>query len=190
MVMVMRGLLPLILLGGLMMLVVGALYYQPVTAQASPSATQPLQAEVEPTVAIAATWAGGGDNSTIDLGSLPADNMERSWDGGSSGEEVHTYSNVYIDLYVRASGDLQNGSNSIPLDNLKYADYGAGVSKSAFDTVYALVKEDWGIPSQSGSLTVPVDLYLTVPFATLPGLYTTTIYHAAVEANATAPTTP
>jgi len=43
---------------------------------------------------------------------------------------------------------------------------------------YVQVKSGWGLPDQFGSLTVPVDLFLTVPFATPPGLYTTTVYHA------------
>ena len=181
---------PIVFLAAMMMIIAGMVYCQPVTGQVSPSATQPLQANVTETVAITAQWAGGEDNSTINLGDLPADNMEKSWPGGSSGEEVSTYSNVAIDLYVRAAGDLANGTNTIPLDLLKYADYGASVSKASFTTSYVQVRSDWGPPAQFGSLTVPVDLFLTVPFATPPGLYTTTIYHAAVQAGGTAPTTP
>ncbi len=186
----MKNLMPFYLLAGLVMLVVGMLYYQPVNAEASPSATQTLEAEVEPTVAIAAEWAGGGNNSTIILSDLAADNMERSWSGGSGGEQVHSYSNVAIDLYVRAAGDLTNGSNTISLDLLKYADYGASVSKTSFTTEYVRVLLGWDPPSQSGRVTVPVDLFLTVPFATPPGVYTTTIYHAAVQENAEQPTSP
>ncbi|MGB4362636.1 MAG: hypothetical protein WBI71_02115 [Methanothermobacter tenebrarum] len=177
-------------MAGLVMLVVGMLYYQPVNAEASPSATQTLKAEVEPTVAIAAEWAREGNNSTIILSDLAADNMERSWPGGDDGEQVHSYSNVPIDLYVRANGDLTNDSNTISLDLLKYANYGASVPKTSFTTEYVMVLESWGPPSQGEQLTVPVDLYLTVPFATPPRVYTTIIYHAAVQENGEQPTSP
>jgi len=161
-----------------------------VFAAVSPSSTQQLQAEVEPTIAIGAFWKGGANNSTIYLLDLLADNQEYTWDGGSDGEQVRHSSNVAIDLYVRASGHLANGTNTISLSNLKYGDYDAGVSKTAFTTSYALVKENWAPPSQGSEAVIPVDLYLLVPFATPPGNYTTTIYHAAVETGGTAPSSP
>jgi hypothetical protein len=164
--------------------------FSPVFGAASPSATQQLEAEVEPTIAIGAFWANGANNSTIYLLDLLADNQEYSWDGGASGEQVKHSSNVAIDLYVRAAGDLTNGSNTIPLSNLKYADYGASVAKTAFTTSYVRVRENWPAPSQGNELTIPVDLYLLVPFATPPGNYTTTVYHAAVQTGGTAPTSP
>ncbi|MGB9845204.1 hypothetical protein [Methanothermobacter tenebrarum] len=186
----MRSFAPLFLLAAIMMSIVGMAYYQPVTAQASESTTQTLQANVSDTIAITATWAGT-ENGTINLGNVPADNFERSWEGGDTAEQVHTYSNVAIDLYVRAAGDLTKGADKIALDNLKYDGYANDtLQKTAFDTTYALVKAGWGPPSQGAHLTVPVDLFLTVPFATPPGVYTTTIYHAAVQAGGTEPTTP
>lgn len=185
----MRAFAPLLLLGAIMMCIVGMTYEQPVTAEVSSSATQPLQANVTETIAITATW-NGQENGTIDLGNLLADNIEKKWEGGDTHEQVHTYSNVPIDLYVRAAGDLQSGSNSISLDLLKYADYGQNVAKASFTTSYVKVLSGWGPPSQYQHLTAPVDLFLTVPFATPPGLYTTTIFHAAVQEGGTAPTTP
>jgi len=185
----MKDFLPILLLAGIIMLIVGMAYDQPVNAQVSESATQPLQANVTETVAITATW-NGQENGTINLGNLPADNVEKEWEGGDTAEQVHSYSNVAIDLYVKALGDLANGTNTISLSNLKYGDYGASVSKTSFTTAYAKVLEGWGPPAPLGSLTVPVDLYLTVPLAARPGLYTTTIFHAAVQAGGTAPTTP
>lgn len=164
--------------------------FPPVFAAASPSSTQELQAEVEPTIAIGAFWSGGANNSTIYLLDLLADNQEYSWEGESQGEQVRHSSNVAIDLYVRAAGNLQNGTNTISLSNLKYADYGGNVAKTAFTTNYTLVKENWAAPSQGSESTIPVDLFLFVPFATPPGNYTTTIYHAAVETGGTAPTSP
>lgn len=162
----------------------------PVFAAASPSSTQELQAEVEPTIVIGAFWQGGANNSTIYLLNLMADGQEYFWEGGSDGEQVRHSSNVEIDLYVRASGNLANGTNNITLSNLKYADYDAGVAKTAFTTSYVLVKEEWAVPNIGGELVIPVDLYLTVPFATPPGTYVTTIYHAAVQTGSTAPTSP
>ncbi len=85
----------------------------PVFAAASPSSTQELQAEVEPTIVIGAFWQGGANNSTIYLLNLMADGQEYFWEGGSDGEQVRHSSNVEIDLYVRASGNLANGTNSI-----------------------------------------------------------------------------
>lgn len=185
----MKDFLPILLLAGIIMLIVGMAYYEPVNAQVSESATQTLQANVTETVAITATW-NSAENGTIDLGNLPADNVEKEWQGGNTAEEVHSYSNVAIDLYVRASGNLTNGTNNITISNLKYADYGASVSKTSFTTTYVQVLGNWGPPEHLGSLTVPVDLYLTVPLGAVPGLYTTTIYHAAVQAGGTAPSSP
>jgi len=185
----MKDFLPILLLAGIIMLIVGMAYDQPVNAEVSPSATQTLQANVTETIAITATW-NGQENGTINLGDLPADNVEKKWEGGDTAEQVHSYSNVAIDLYVKASGNLANGTNTIPLSNLKYADYDASVGKTSFTTAYTKVLEEWGPPEHLGSLTVPVDFYLTVPLAARPGLYTTTIFHAAVQAGGEAPTSP
>jgi len=184
----MRGFLSILLLAGIMMFIVGMAYDQQVNAQ--DSTTQALNVTVDPTIAIAATWASGGNNTTIDLGHVPADNVEKNWPGGSNGEQVYTYSNIAIDVYTRASGNLRSGANNISIALLKYANYGENVAKTSFTTSYAKVKSNWAAPNQGSYLSVPVDLFLTVPFATPPGLYTTTIYHAAVQANATAPSSP
>lgn len=73
----MRAFAPLLLLGAIMMCIVGMTYEQPVTAEVSSSATQPLQANVTETIAITATW-NGQENGTIDLGNLLADNIEKN----------------------------------------------------------------------------------------------------------------
>lgn len=181
----MRSLVALVLLSVILLGSVPQVF-----AAASPSSTQQLQAEVEPTIAIGAFWKGGANNSTIYLLDLLADNQEYTWEGGADGEQVRHSSNVAIDLYVRAAGDLQNGTNTISLSNLKYADYGDNVAKTAFTTTYALVRENWAPPAQGSEAIIPVDLFLLVPFATPPGNYTTTIYHAAVETGGTAPSSP
>ena len=73
---------------------------------ASPSSTQPVEVTVSPTVAIAARWAGGGNNSTITLGTIPADNIQRTFTGGPAGQEIMTFSNVGIDIWTRLADNF------------------------------------------------------------------------------------
>ena len=159
-------------------------------AQTTSSATQQVQVTVDPTVAIAATWNNKGNNSTIDLGALDADGLQTTFNGGASGEQLYTYSNVPIDVYTRASGDLASGSNTIALTNFLYKDSTGTATQKAFTQTYAKIHEGWAAASQSGPNIDSVDLALTVPFGTASGNYTSTVYFSAVQTGQAAPSTP
>ncbi len=158
-------------------------------AQTTSSATQQVQVTVDPTVAIAATWKNGGNNSTIGLGPLDADGLQTTFNGGASGEQLYTYSNVPIDVYTRASGDLASSSDSIALKNFLYTD-STGAQKE-FTPTYAKIHEGWAAATQSGPNKESVDLALTVPFGTAAGNYNSTVYFSAVQkGTSSAPSTP
>ncbi|MDI6817868.1 MAG: hypothetical protein QMC87_00835 [Methanothermobacter thermautotrophicus] len=72
----MRSLLAVLILA----VVLSVASFSPVFAAVSPSSTQQLEAEVEPTIAIGAFWMNGANNSTIYLLDLLADNQEYSWE--------------------------------------------------------------------------------------------------------------
>jgi len=159
---------------------------------ASSSSTQTAQVTVSDTIAIAGTWAGGGNNSTINLGSLPADGLQATFNGGASGEQIFTYSNVAIDVYTKASGDFAGGipADTITINNFLWSN---GTSTpAAFTTGYtgAKVLNNIAKAPKSGSTAYPVNLYLTVPVGTNSGSYSTTVYFSAVKTGAAAPTTP
>lgn len=169
-----------------LVIVVGAC---PAFAAQTTSATQQVQVTVNPTIAIAATWNNKGNNSTIDLGALDADGLQTTFTGGASGEQLYTYSNVPIDVYTRASGDLASGSNTIALSNFLYKD-STGAQKE-FTQTYAKIHENWAAATQSGPNKESVDLALTVPFGTAAGNYNSTVYFSAVQkGTSSAPSTP
>ncbi|PKL66539.1 MAG: hypothetical protein CVV28_10365 [Methanobacteriales archaeon HGW-Methanobacteriales-1] len=169
-----------------LIMIVGAF---PAFAASSASSTQTVQVTVNPTISIAARWNGGGNNSTITLGSLDADDLTTTFTGGSSGEELFTYSNVPIDVYTKASGDFSDGTNSIALSNFQYSGGSVG-SATAFTTSYFKMYSNWAKAPIGSYNVAPINLYLKVPFGTTPGDYSTTVYFSAVTANASAPTTP
>ncbi|AEG17766.1 hypothetical protein [Methanobacterium paludis] len=170
-----------------LVLIVGAC---PAFAASSASSTQQVQVTVSPTIAIAATWANGGNNSTIDLGSLAADGLQTTYNGGVSGEQLYTYSNIPIDVYTRAASDLTSSTNTIALTNFLYKG-GSTSTATAFTTSYAKMYSNWAKAPQGSSNEADIDLSLTVPFGTNPGSYATTVYFSAVSAGSTtAPTTP
>lgn len=158
---------------------------------ATTSSTQTVQVTVNPTIAIAATWANGNNNSTIALGSLAADGLQTTFTGGLGGEQLFTYSNEPIDIYTKASGPLANGANNIALSNFLYSG-GSTATPTAFTTNYFKMFGAWGAaPQTPGYNSTPINLYLTVPFGTVPTSYSTTVYFSAVNAgNLTAPTAP
>lgn len=165
-----------------LIMIVGAF---PAFAASSASSTQQVQVTVNPTIAIAAQWNGGANNSTIVLGSLDADGLTTTFNG----EQLFTYSNVPIDVYTKASGDFSNGTNSIALSNFQYSGGSVG-SATAFTTSYFKMYSNWAKAPVGGFNSAPINLYLKVPFGTNPGNYSTTVYFSAVTANASAPTTP
>lgn len=151
--------------------------------------TQTVQVTISNAISITAFWNGGANNNTINLGSLAADNIQRTFPGGASGEQIRTYSNTAIDVYTRAAGNLQSGSNSIALTNFQYS--GGTISlPTSFTVNYFKMYDNWASAPQGGSNTAPVNLYMTVPYGTSPGTYTTTIYFSAVAHGASPPTSP
>lgn len=169
-----------------LIMIVGAF---PAFAASSASSTQTVQVTVNPTIAIAAQWKGGANNSTITLGSYDADGLTTTFTGGATGEQLFTYSNVPIDVYTKASGNFANGTNSIALSNFQYTGNVSG--QTAFTLSYVKAFSNWAKAPVGSYNVAPINLYLTVPFGTDPGNYSTTVYFSAVTAgNATAPTTP
>lgn len=150
---------------------------------AGSSSIQTAQVNVGESIAITASWCNYESGSMINLGNLVADNTEDSWIGGSTGEQVETCSNCCIDLYVKASGDFTNHDTggTILLANFCYGGYADSMHKNSFTTEYAKTINNWQKCNPGETRTVPISLYLTVPFGTEPGIYTTTVYHSAVK---------
>lgn len=147
-----------------------------------------VQVTVNSQVALAANWNSSGANSTINMGSLQADGSQQSWTGGINGQQLYSYSNVKIDVYTRASGNLTNGNNSIPLNKFLYQ--GGDVSTATpFTTSYTQIIDNWDKSHGSPNIA-PINLYLTVPYGTEAGTYTTTVYFTAVQQNAPIPNSP
>lgn len=53
------------------------------------------------------------------------------------------------------------------------------MSYTPLSTAYILVKSLWDAPTPGSVSTVSVNYRLTIPEATKPGTYTTTVYHKA-----------
>ncbi|KAF5079759.1 hypothetical protein DSECCO2_126050 [anaerobic digester metagenome] len=171
-----------------LVMIVGAC---PAFAASSSSSTQTVQVTVDDTIAIAAKWNSGLNNSTIDLGALTADGIQKTFAGGAAGEQLYTYSNVAIDVYTKASGDLTGSSGSIALSNFLYKG-GSATTATAFTTSYTKMYEDWDKAAlNSGYNVAPIDLSLTAPFGTAPGTYSNIVYFSAVKSdNNTVPSLP
>ena len=137
-----------------------------------------LQTHLTSLVAITTLW-NGNEGSDIDFGNLVANNVAATFSGN---ETVKDYSNIPITLSTYASGALSGDSESIPLENMLYSDYGnSSLPDSAFSTTASAVKT-WDTPDQGSTPTTPVTYKITVPWNTKPGTYTTTIYHVAQAA--------
>ena len=106
------------------------------------STTQSASGNVTSLISITIIWNSneGGD---INFGNLIANNMQATF----TGEEVKDYSNVPIGLSIYASGPLSNGTETIPLTNMLYSDYGSSVPDTAFTTTATPVKT-WATPDQ------------------------------------------
>lgn len=100
---------------------------------------------------------------------------------------IDTKSNENIDVYTWVSSDLTSGSNIIALNPnfvYRYNNTGPFIPLSTTPT---LVIDNW--PSDPSGHRPPLNInyQLTVPFGTEPGVYTTTVYTAAVSARSLAP---
>ena len=132
----------------------------------------PVSAKVDITVSPAA----------MDFGSTIPDGSTLTFNG-----TIDTKSNEVIDVYTWASGDLTNGSNIIALNPnfaYRYNNTGSFIHLSTSPT---LVINNW--PSDPSGHRPPmiINYQLTVPFGTEPGVYTTTVYTAAVSSGNLAP---
>ncbi len=156
---------------------------------AAQSSTQPVTVTVQQTIAISASWAGGANNSAINLGTLSADNMQNTFTGGATGEQLTTASNDAIDIWTKVASASFAGADPIAISNFMYSGLSQSTAK-AFTTNYAIIGNNTPKAPQGNPTTYPVNLYLTIPYGTGAGTYTNTVYFSAVAHNAAAPTTP
>ncbi|AAB84889.1 MULTISPECIES: hypothetical protein [Methanothermobacter] len=145
---------------------------------AGATAVQEVTVTVPESVEIMVLWQGRETGNSFTLTATVEPGKEYYWPGGPQGLQIKDLSNVPIDLYIRAEGDLQ-GPETIPIQNLKYANYGIGLPETPLTTTYTPVRKNWMVKSEDESL-IPVDLHLTVPPATAAGVYSVNIYHIAV----------
>lgn len=114
--------------------------------------------------------------STMNFGSTIPDGSTLTFNG-----TIDTKSNENIDVYTWASGDFTNGSNIIALNpNLVYKYNNTG-SFIPLSTTPTLVINNWLSDPSGHRPPMNINYQLTVPFGTEPGVYTTTIYTAAVS---------
>ncbi|MDI9623628.1 MAG: hypothetical protein QFX38_01900 [Methanothermobacter sp.] len=144
------------------------------------SATQDVTVTVTETIQIKTIWNGKETTNPFTFNVYIGSWGEYYWPGEQGGLQIKSLSNIPIDLYVKAEGDLQGPIGIIPIENLKYADYGACVPKTSFKKDYVLVKEHWKVENLEEAI-IPVDLYLNIPPGTPPGIYSVKIYHIAVK---------
>lgn len=116
---------------------------------------------------------------TVNLGDRTANNREFSYMDQTqvSVTALDLSLTDNVNLYVKASA-FTSGSTTIDLSNFKYDGFSnSSLPKTQFTGTDAKVKTwDYTLISQ----TVPVNFYLTVPFGTTPGTYTTTISYTVV----------
>ncbi|MBP2046795.1 hypothetical protein [Methanobacterium aggregans] len=152
--------------------------------------------------------------SSVDLGSVLADNSENSYPSQTTIEVCagDFVSFNRLNLYVKSAGDLDSGTDNIPINNLKYDGFGSSsLQKTSFNTNYNLVTywntqsfryhntysnrvyyvaSDYDIYGNTiylSPITTSANYYLTVPFGTSPGTYQTTIEYIAIFDTATQP---
>ncbi|QEF93763.1 hypothetical protein FVF72_00470 [Methanothermobacter sp. KEPCO-1] len=143
------------------------------------SAVQEVRVTVPESVEIMVLWKGEEVGNSFTLTATVEPGREYTWPGGPQGLQIKDLSNVPIDLYIKAEGDLQ-GPETIPIQNLKYANYGTNLPQTPLTTTYTPVRRGWVVKSDEESL-IPVDLHLTVPPGTAAGVYSVRIYHIAVK---------
>ncbi|MEM4524742.1 MAG: hypothetical protein QXH54_00035 [Methanothermobacter sp.] len=144
------------------------------------SASQDVTVTVTETIQIKTIWKGTETTNPFTFNVYVGSWGEYYWPGEQGGLQIKSLSNVPVDLYVRAEGDLQGPGGIIPIENLKYANYGSGVPKTPFQKYYVLVKKHWKVENPTEAI-IPVDLYLNIPPGTPPGIYSVNIYHIAVK---------
>lgn len=132
----------------------------------------PVSAKVDITVSPA----------TMNFGNTIPDGSTLTFNG-----TIDTKSNEIIDVYTWASGDFTSGSNIIALNpNFVYRYNNAG-SFIPLSTDPTLVINN--LPGDPSGHRPPMNInyQLTVPFGTETGVYTTTVYTAAVSSGNLAP---
>lgn len=115
--------------------------------------------------------------STIDFGNLAADGTTHSY---TSATNVTVGAiGTTASLYVNASGDFKNGTNTIPLSNFAYGcpDSDPVITQNQFATTNTLIDSfSYFIIS---SKTYHMNYFLTIPVNTNSGNYSTTITYTA-----------
>lgn len=120
--------------------------------------------------------------TAMDFGSTMPDGSTLTFNG-----TIDTKSNEIVDVYTWASGDFTNGSNIIALNpNFAYRYNNTG-SFIPLSTSPTLVINNWPSDPSGHRPPMSIDYQLTVPFGTEPGVYTTTVYTAAVSSGNLAP---
>ncbi|HIH64713.1 MAG: hypothetical protein PWP32_1344 [Methanothermobacter sp.] len=150
---------------------------------AGATAVQEVTVTVPESVEIMVLWQGRETGNSFTLTATVEPGKEYYWPGGPQGLQIKDLSNVPIDLYIRAEGDLQ-GPETIPIQNLKYANYGIGLPETPLTTTYTPVRKNWAAKREIDAV-VPVDLSLTVPPFTEPGEYRVRVYHIAIRSPGT-----
>lgn len=143
------------------------------------SAVQEVRVTVPESVEIMVLWKGEEVGNSFTLTATVEPGKEYTWPGGPQGLQIKDLSNVPIDLYIKAEGDLQ-GPETIPIQNLKYANYGTNLPKTPLTTTYTPVRKNWTARDERNAV-VPADIYLTIPPFTAPGEYRVKIYHLAIK---------
>lgn len=123
---------------------------------------------------------------SINLGNRIADGLESSHLSVTQVNATGSDFNIQretLNLYVRATGDLSDGTYTIPLNNLKYDGFSnSSLPKTSFTTTNARI-QSWpleGFLWVSVSKSVYGNYYLTVPMGTASGTYSTTIIYTAM----------
>ncbi len=132
----------------------------------------PASAKVDITVSPAA----------INFGSALPDGSTLTFSG-----TIDTKSNKNIDVYTWASSDLTSGSNIIALNPNFVYNYNNTGSFIPLSTTPTLVIDNWPSDPSGHRPPMAINYKLIVPFGTEPGVYTTTVYTAAVSAGNLAP---
>jgi len=143
------------------------------------TAVQNVRVTVPESVEVRVLWKGTEQGDAFTLTAMVQPGGDYIWPGGPGGLQIKSLSNTPIDLYIKAEGNLE-GPETIPIENLKYSNYGINLPETPLTTSYTLVRKNWRVKSEEESL-IPVDLHLTVPPGTAAGVYSVRIYHIAVK---------
>ncbi len=119
------------------------------------------------------------DPSTVDLGNLTANGITNYYPGATT-VTVTSIIGINTRLYVHASGNLINGSNQIPLSNLRYDCNSTNphITETSFTTSDVLIENNYYFLINSKEYTM--DYYFTVPVDTSSGIYNTSVTYTAM----------